>query len=88
MKWTAQAAACLIAVAIAAGGCKGGRNYNTNTGAAPGGGATTGGAETGTMSDTSRMSDTASMKRDTGSMTGRMADTGKRMSHDTAGKSR
>src|SRR5882724_10877785 len=66
MKWTAQASACLVAVALVAG-CNGSRD-NRNAG--------TPGSETGSMSDTSHMSDTSAMRSDTGGMSRMPADTG------------
>ena len=65
MKWTAQASACLVAVALVAG-CNGSRDNRNGTA----------GSETGSMSDTSRMSDTSAMRSDTGGMSRMPADTG------------
>jgi hypothetical protein len=80
MRWTLQASACLVALALV--GCSGGRDNRNN--------------ETGTMSDTSGMSRTpgvsdtsgmSGMSADTGRGTGAggmRSDTGAGMSRDTA----
>ncbi len=69
MRWTTQAAACLVALALA--GC-GPRDRTHDTGAAPGGGP---GTETGSMSDTSGTAAQPDMTRDTTGMGGMPADT-------------
>ena len=66
MRWTSQAAACLVAVALVAG-CKGPRDQTPGTPATS--------SETGSMSDTSRMPNTSAMPRDTGAMSRMPADT-------------
>ena len=58
MRWTSQAAACLVAVVLA--GCSG-RDRSHDAGTTPGGGA---GTETGSTSDTS--SGTSGISADTG----------------------
>ena len=68
MRWTTQAAACLVAMAIA--GC-GPRDRSHDTGAAAGGGP---GTETGSMSDTTAVAQ-PDMTRDTTGMGGMPADT-------------
>jgi hypothetical protein len=79
MRWTTQAAACLVAMALA--GC-GPRDGTRDTGAAPGAGT---GTETGTMSDTSAVPGNPDMTRDTTGMGGMTADTGQQgISSDTA----
>jgi hypothetical protein len=78
MRWTTQAAACLVATALAACGP---RDRTRDTGAAPGAGT---GTETGAMSDTTR-SGNPDMTRDTTGMGGMTADTGQQgTSSDTA----
>ena len=69
MRWTTQAAACLVALALA--GC-GPRDRTHDTGAAPGGGP---GTETGSMSDTSGTAAQPDMTRDTTGMGGMPSDT-------------
>jgi hypothetical protein len=68
MRWTSQAAACLVAIVLA--GCSG-RDRNRDAGARTGGGA---GTETGAMSDTGSQSAQPGMTSDTSS--GMAADTG------------
>jgi hypothetical protein len=82
MRWTSQASAGLLAVALVAG-CNGQRG-NQGTGAA----GTS--SETGSMSDTSRMSsDTTGMSRDTSGMSQMRADTGRTgMRSDTGSRMR
>ena len=67
MRWTSQASACLVAVALAAG-CNGPRDRTAGTAGT--------GNETGAMSDTSGLRDTSAMIRDTSGMSGMPADTG------------
>jgi hypothetical protein len=73
MKWTSQASACLVAVALV-GGCNAPRDRG------PGAAGT--GNETGATGDTSAMTDTSAMVRDTTGTSGMPADTG--MKADTA----
>ncbi len=77
MRWTSQAAACLVAIVLA--GCSG-RDRTHDAGTTTGGGA---GTETGTMSDTGSRSGQLGTTSDTSS--GMSADTGpKGTSGDTA----
>lgn len=69
MRWTTQAAACLVALALAACGP---RDRTRDTGAAPGGGP---GTETGSMGDTTGAVAQPDMTRDTTGMGGMPADT-------------
>jgi hypothetical protein len=69
MRWTTQAAAALVAMALA--GC-GPRDRSHDTGAAAGGGP---GTETGSMGDTSGAVAQPDMTRDTTGMGGMPADT-------------
>ena len=79
MRWTAQAAACLVAIALA--GC-GPRDRTRDNGAGTGGGP---GTETGAMSDTRAAPGNPDMTHDTTGMGGMTADTGQQgMSSDTA----
>ena len=72
MRWTTQAAACLVAIALA--GC-GPRDRTRDSGAAAGGGP---GTETGTMSDTGGTAAQPDMTHDTTGMGGMPADTAQR----------